>query len=131
MHILYVSFETDEDPRTFDEWFLPLVRACRNAPGCYAYDYLIDPECPTRRWIVEIWEDDEVYGEHVVHPSHVEMLGLGTLAHRMHDLQISHWPHAGVPERSFRPRTDTQVDGRQALLDPIRRLQEDYLRSQS
>jgi quinol monooxygenase YgiN len=129
MHVLYVSFETDEPQETFDRWFLPLVKAAREAPGCIAYDYLLDPESATRRFMFEAWESKAAMAAHVADAAHVEMLALGTIAHGMRDLRITHWTEAAGHRESTRESSDEYVPGRDAIVEPIRLLQQHYLAS--
>jgi len=121
--IVYVSFELDGDPVAFDAWFLPLVAATRETPGCVVYDYLEDPTNVRRRHMVEVWDSDASLAAHAGAAPHVEMLALGTVCHGMRDLEIHRWARADGYQYGTRRRTDEHVDGRDHLDELIAAVQ--------
>lgn len=119
MQILYVRFETDADPEAFDAWILPIVHATREQPGTVAYDYFHDPEVPTRRWLVEVFADEDARRFHVTTPRHVEMMAVGSRRHGMRDIHVHEWTDAAGHRTSFLAGTDAPAPGREEFLSLV------------
>jgi quinol monooxygenase YgiN len=113
MIVMHVSFEVERDPALLDAWIVPLVQRARKVPGCMLYEYLIDPEDPRKRRIIEVFESAEALAAHLGAPVHVEMLAEGSRVYGMRDLQIHQWKAAEGYRFTTRERTDQHVDGRE------------------
>jgi quinol monooxygenase YgiN len=112
MIVMHVSFEIEGETALLDAWIVPLVQRSRQASGCMLYEYLLDPEDPQKRRIIEVFESPEALAAHVGAPVHVEMLAEGSRVYGMRDLQIRQWNAAEGYRFTTRDRTDQQVDGR-------------------
>ena len=126
MIVMYVSFLVDGDLDALDNWIIPLFQSERLQPGVVAYDYLIDPEHPARRRVVEVFADEKSARHHVTSPAHIEMLALGSMVYGMRDLDIHVWGEAEQYRHSTRPRSDSRVDGREQAGELISEFQRAY-----
>jgi quinol monooxygenase YgiN len=129
MIVMYVSFEFDGDPDELDRWIIPLFQRERQEEGVLAYDYLIDPEHPRRRRVVEVFADAEATKHHLTSPAHVEMLALGSMVYGMRDFNIHLWGSAVEYRHTTRPRSDSSVPERELVHGLISNFQRQYAES--
>jgi len=93
--VVYATFKVGAPDRAaFEEWFMPLVKIAQAEEGCIAYDYSVNPECPDRGSLIEVWASQEAFDAHAIHPGHVEMIALGAMVWNMHDGRNLVWRDA-------------------------------------
>jgi quinol monooxygenase YgiN len=115
MIVMLVSFEVDADAIELDRWIIPLFQRERQEPGVVTYDYLIDPEHPGRRRVIEVFADRDALQRHVTSPAHVEMLALGSMEYGMRDFDIHTWESADGYCHTTRLRSDFHEEGRELV----------------
>jgi quinol monooxygenase YgiN len=127
MLVNYVSFEVDTNERdAFDQWYLRLAADARQEKGCLVYDYLRDPQNPKRGITIAAWESEADIAAHRLHPSHVELLALGSEKWGMRDLRMHSWTEIGgykVTERSRVDGTGQDQEGREQMHSLVREYQ--------
>jgi quinol monooxygenase YgiN len=128
MLVNYVTFAVDtEDRAAFDSWYLRLVEAARQEDGCIVYDYLTDPSRPGRGITLAAWESEADLAAHRLHPSHIELMALGSTKWGMHDIKVHSWTEIGGYRTAERPRLDGPSEdntGREAMHTLIKQYQE-------
>jgi quinol monooxygenase YgiN len=121
MIVVHCNFEaTASDRAAFDEWFLRVVSECRTQQGCILYEYLLNPEQPTRGVLFSAWETPEHSAAHITYPAHVEMAALGTFKWGMRDLRVRHWSEDGYAETTYPTTDDSAGDELRALIRAYR-----------
>lgn len=109
MLVNYVTFEVDTDDReAFDQWYLRLADDARQEDGCILYVYLKDPRHPTRGVTVAAWRGEEDIAAHRLHPSHIELLALGSTKWGMRNITVHSFRDVG----QYSVGSRTQVDGK-------------------
>ena len=124
MLINYVTFEVDTDDReAFDEWYGRLAEDARQEEGCILYVYLKDPHRPTRGVTVAAWRSEEDIAAHRQHPSHIELVALGSSKWGMRDMTVHSFRDVGDYRVSTRPAIDAEAGtndaGRQEMHDLV------------
>ena len=115
MLVNYVTFEVDTDDRSaFDQWYLRLVDDARQEDGCILYVYLTDPAHPTRGVTIAAWREEENIAAHRLHPSHIELVALGSTKWGMRDLTVHSFRDVGRYKVGSRERVDDEAVGEEA-----------------
>jgi len=128
MLVNYVTFDVDTPDRAgFDAWYGKLVDDAKSEPGCIIYDYMSDPRSPTRGMILAAWESEDDIAAHRIHPSHVEIMALGSSEWGMHNFRIESFFEIGghkVGERDRMDPANEPADVRDEIAELIRRFHE-------
>jgi len=110
MLVNYVTFEVDTDDRdAFDRWYLRLVDDARQEDGCILYVYLTDPRHPTRGATIAAWRGEDDIAAHRLHPSHIELLALGSTKWGMRDITVHSFRDVGRYQVGGRARVDAEA----------------------
>jgi quinol monooxygenase YgiN len=116
MLVTYVTFEVDAQTQAeFDPWFASLVQTIRSSKGCVLYEFLANPSLQGRRAMIEVWESRADREAHLVLPAHVEMVARASSDFGMRNLRAHYWEDARRHRVIERDRSDTPVEGREAL----------------
>jgi quinol monooxygenase YgiN len=125
----YVVFDVHTDDRAaFDAWYRRLAEDAQGEQGCIAYDYLTDPAHPTRGAVVAAWESEEDIARHRLHPSHIELMALGSAKWGIRNIRRHSFADVGNYSASVRPALDDPA-GPGANRDEMHRLISEYQRT--
>jgi quinol monooxygenase YgiN len=128
MLVNYVIFDVETDDRVaFDAWYRRLAEDAQREPGCIAYDYLTDPAHPTGGAVVAAWETEEDIARHRLHPSHVELMALGSSKWGMRNIRRHSFTNIGNYSVSARPALDDRAEP-EANREEMHRLINEYQR---
>lgn len=130
MLVNYVSFRVEtEDRAAFDAWYSGLVSKAQTEEGCLVYEYFTDPNDPDRGVTLAAWRGSEDLAAHRLHPSHIELVGLGSSKWGMRDFRVHSWTDVGGYRISERQRIDDPGDDATSR-EHMRKLVQAYQESQ-